>query len=129
MNITTKYSLGDRVYPITLKMETETKQCEECSGRGYVLTDTGRERQCDRCYGRGELNIRSYNKYIVETGSYGVIGKVEVEFYGADNSQTKIKYMLDSTGIGSGVLWPENKIFFTKEEAQAECDKRNKEGG
>jgi hypothetical protein len=36
-----------------------------------------------------------------------------------------VEYMLGSTGIRSGSIWRERDAFASREEAQAECDKRN----
>ncbi len=128
MKIETKYSLGDFVYQIStykgnVKVPTN---CPVCKDEGIVKLNK-KDYCCPECRGYTYHTIEGDIKWYVKN-EIGCIGKVGVEIY-ADKYKNKdeIKYMLDITGIGSGTLWEENRLFLTIEEAQAECDKRNKE--
>jgi len=56
----------------------------------------------------------------------GIIGKISIVSYATENNY-RVKYMLDSTGIGSGTVHNECDIFGSEEEALVECSKRNAE--
>jgi hypothetical protein len=55
------------------------------------------------------------------------IGKITVEIIAREwlETETRAGYMIFATGIGSGTMWPEDVLFASVEDAQAECDKRN----
>jgi len=48
--------------------------------------------------------------------------------YGPQEGFYEEKYMCKETGVGSGTVHDGSTLWPSKEEAQAECDRRNKEG-
>lgn len=125
MKIKTKFDLGDNVFPIDEVIEEKQVKCFECSGRGYYETDTEKVSRCEYCYGRGASKGRGEREWRIDEDSYGFIGKISTEVYQKGYGESKCRYMLNSTGIGSGRIWDEKDLFKTIEEAQMECDKRN----
>lgn len=128
MEIKTKYSLNDFVYPIFKGGYEKYEKCELCNGNGEVLiANTERETACPDCYGQGGMNKWQEEKWRVSLDSASKIGKVSVELYANryKSHKDEIRYMLQSTGVGSGTLWSEENLFATEIEAQGECDRRN----
>ena len=127
MEITTKFNLGDYVYPIIRSGYNGFKKCETCGGNGYVtIKENGKEIDCPECYGEGGHEEWISERWMVSSESLGMVGKVSAElYYDDDNGQSRYTYMLSSTGIRSGTVWYEKDLFLTKEEAQTECDLRN----
>ena len=139
MNIETKYEFGDEVYSILHGRKEVKSACGFCSGTGYILGANEESRMCPLCYGRGSAIEWEDEAWNVRDG-FLTIGQVRVESTKSkgregeevfDNfkpqSKYKEDYMCEETGIGTGSLWNVDKLFPTKEAAQAECDKRNKE--
>lgn len=130
MDIKTKYNFGELVYPISYKTE-EIKvfhNCPLCKDKGLVMLNN-QEYTCPECRGY-TYHIEDGDIEWYVTKDQGKIGRIGVEFYaskyeGKYGNESTIKYMLDSTGIGSGTLWKEEDLFLSLEEAQAECEKRN----
>lgn len=139
MKINTKYSLNDRVFLIESKKEHFLLPCTACSGEGFIDLNNGKRHLCPECYGRkshtnyksekwlpsmeltiGKITASTMN--IDKTGMFDNIGE-----YKEGNTTKEIVYMAYETGIGTGTNWPENRLFSDKEQAQVECDKRNKE--
>ena len=127
MIINTKYNLGDLVYQLRTRTEhiKVATNCPVCKDTGFVEM-VGEEYVCPACNG----NIYHINYGDLESytdGDSGRIGKVAVDIYDREyKDNDEYEYMLDSTGVGSGVCWKEENLFSSKEEAQMECDIRNK---
>lgn len=130
MKIETKYSLGDFVYPINTRFESVKVpiNCPVCNDKGKVeLND--KSYTCPECRGYTYHTVDGDIKWYI-TDYKGHVGKINLGLY--DNkykhsNHDEIRYMLDSTGVDSGSLWDEENLFLTKEDAQLECDRRNKE--
>jgi hypothetical protein len=113
--MTNKYNIGDEVYLLLEKYNTDVIPCVTCEGLGNLKTVSGVEVKCAQCGGRGSTrhgyNTQEVLKYKIEIEAIAIIYNniCYTNYY--DNSETK---------------WFEEKdMFLTKEEAQAECDKRN----
>lgn len=52
------------------------------------------------------------------------IGKVEIhQFAPKYGYKSVVEYMLEETGVGSGQVWKEERLFATEEEAKEFCNK------
>ena len=127
MEITTKFNLGQKVYPIRSFRKELITTCPICDGIGEV-TISGKEYTCPECCGSGTRTLVEPQKWQVVDEYISKIGKIAVELY-AERYQKRneghTRYMLGATGVGSGTLWNEDDLFATIEEAQAECERRN----
>lgn len=126
MLIETKFNFNDDVYPISLKHETKWIPCKLCNSRGFITLADGEEVDCPKCYGtKGEKKYMP-QKWMIDYEHIGKIKNIKFDLYNnKKHGQSKKDYMLDSTGVGSGTLWPEENLFKTDKEAEIECDKRN----
>jgi Zn finger protein HypA/HybF involved in hydrogenase expression len=123
----TKYNLDDKVYPILKTHTYQWIQCKSCSGTGKIKLNDGEIIYCPKCYGRcGEKEIDK-KIWIIDYEHIGKIGNVRTENYSKKyrSEKDEVRYMLDSTGVGSGTVWHEEDLYLTEKEAQVECDKRN----
>jgi len=130
MRIETKYNYRDIVYPISTRFETlkVSTNCPACKDKGKVELN-GNEYTCPKCRGYTYHEVEGDIEYYV-TFSQGKIGKIDINLYdpkyeGKYGNISEIRYMLDSTGIGSGTVWEEDNLFKSRDEAQIECDRRN----
>lgn len=137
MDIKTKYNFGDKVQQIWMTKKTEFKKCSFCDGCGKIYGKDGNEKQCPQCYGRLGWDVQVGEGFAIEKEL--TIGEVRIEWkcdyksdsdtpfdnYGDQTEYFKEVYMCYETGIGSGTLWPVERLFPTIEEAQAECDRLN----
>lgn len=135
MQITTKFSIGDTVYPITEKKTPVLVSCPRCNGIGTMQLMSGDEIPCNYlgCE-RGKICTGSKHKW-QRAHVHGVVGQIRVEVtagefcynYKSENGGdgTAILYMLDSTGVRTGTLWDEADLSTSLKDARAECDRRN----
>lgn len=135
MNINTKYNIGDLVYTVIEKDAYRKIACKCCKATGKVLID-GNDYTCPKCDGNSSHKVCSGRRFLVWES--GVVGKITTEHEVNTDSNSnmftvdvnngigaEIKYMIDSTGIGSGTLWNEDRLFPSREEASAFCDVEN----
>ena len=121
-----KFELGQKVYAVSSVNDTKRvhKECEVCNSTGLVEV-VGRDEKftCPVCEGRYVTEHYGF-KYVISY-SKATIGNIKTceylkKYY---NAEPEIKYMLKETGIGSGTLWNENRLFATEEEANEFCEK------
>jgi hypothetical protein len=128
MEISTKYSLGDEVYPISRHKKRVVSLCPTCCGDGVVHIN-GKEFSCPDCHGKGVNTIYCNEQWNIEYNIISPVGRVGVELYAAKYNEggdrDTIRYMLESTGVGNGTLWYEDDLFPSAQLAQEACDVRN----
>lgn len=70
---------------------------------------------------------RTLRLYIYVISYYeATIGKIEIEEYAPkykERYKSEVKYMLEETGVGSGTLWREDRLFATYDDAKEFCEK------
>lgn len=123
--LTTKFSVGDTVWFSNTTTEKRRHDCPDCLGEKLwkCTSPAGGEFTvaCPRCSAQyqsdRDLSL-DYAIYVpaVRALTVGLVraSSQEGEGYGEGN-----EYMCNETGIGSGSLYRENKLFATKEEATA----------
>lgn len=132
MEIKTKFNLGDKVYPITYRMEVVKQTCNLCEGKGFVYVKT-KKILCpeEGCYGKGKIEKYIGNKWqLSKIGGipYPItINRIGIEVYNRkykklSEYEDRIYYMEDS----SRSMYFEHNCFASIEEAEKECKKRNK---
>ena len=129
MNIITKYNLGDYIHTVSERREKIriATNCQVCNDSGKItLQDKDKSYTCPECRGNTyHINEGDVEYYVSDRS--GEIGNVRAEIYDKKykREETRIIYMLDSTGVGSGTLWYEEDLFLTDADAKAECVTRN----
>jgi len=140
MKLESKYNFKDTVFPVIPVNKHDFVSCAFCGGEGNIVGKDQKSRVCPECWGRGGNNTWISRDWRV--GQSLTIGQIRIETrcdhkadeddeyaffdnYGDQKYYKKTEYMCYETGIGSGSYWNEDRLFFTKEEAQSECDKRN----
>jgi hypothetical protein len=135
--VDTKYDYGQHLYCLTRSnVDLPAVCCDACEGEKVVVV-RGEKFSCPKCGGKGVL-VKTAHGWIV--GGSGTVGHVRATRARVDNFTnfewwepepvegsllTRVEYMLDSTGVGSGTIWPEGNLFPSRESAQAEADSRN----
>lgn len=120
-----KYEVGQKIYAVSSTSNIRQKHvdCALCNSTGKVKVE-GRDEKyvCPVCHGKTETEHFGY-KYEI-TYPQATIGKVEIDEYAPEYSyKSEVKYMLRETGVGSGRLWKEDRLFATEEEANEFCEK------
>lgn len=136
MNFKTRYSCGDKVWHIHPGRKSWWEPCGICGGRGRIVGLDQTFYNCPKCYGRGGETKYGEDAWLVESGPL-TVGQVRFEFtgkqdgiddtfgnFGPQTEETKIEYMCVETGIGPGSVLREERLFPSKEEAEAEAAKR-----
>lgn len=122
MEIKTKFNLGDTVYTIASYSQKVNTKCPICDGKGFVeIKDNDFVCPNKECH---EGYLISYEEVKWHVSLKSTIGKVAAEIDIIHNT-LRVDYMLKATGIGSGAVWHECKLFATIKEAQERCDKLN----
>jgi hypothetical protein len=129
MIITTKFDIGDYCVPIRLMKVSVFIPCTTCDGTGRATLKNEQTISCPTCYGRKGATEWHDARWGILPDAPGDVGKIEATRYDPfsqhhrDDSRTR--YMLWSTGVGSGSVYSEDDCFASRDEAQAECDARN----
>ena len=140
MEIKTRFDFGDKPWKIWTTPTREWKACGFCGESGRIIGKDNESRCCPDCYGRkggcvhinkgwdvmGQLTIGEIK---VETRAEDSVGYGDSMFsnFGPQKAFYKEGYMCKETGIGSGTVHYDTELFHSKEDAEAECKKRNAE--
>lgn len=117
-----QFSIGDKVSAIQQGRQQYFKPCELCDGTGSIIVKM-QHLKCPECYGtRGRFEYKDTAWYVSYT--LLTIGQVRMEH--TKGESPKFIAMCKETGVGSGTLHNMDSFYPSLEEAQAECDKRNK---
>lgn len=123
MKIDVKYNVGDTVWVAADEVVTKQRTCPDCNGtkKWLVHTPSSEEFQvdCQTCRrGWTSTGVLSYSERIALPWE-GTIGSVRID----TNAKTApVNYMLNETGVGSGTIWPEDRLYSSEEEAQAAAE-------
>jgi hypothetical protein len=130
--IATKFSIDDKVWCARIRTEKRQHPCPDCLGaKEWAVTSpagTAYAFRCPRCSARYAANHDSsldYNVYIPHADNL-TIGSVRID---TSDRERPVSYMCRETGVGSGSVYDECKLFPTQEEAiafaQTEADEAN----
>lgn len=122
-----RFKVGEKVYAVTSVFDVRHNHvvCNVCDSTGFVeVKGKVGKFACPACYGAMTTERYGY-KYVI---SYckATIGKIEIQEYAPkymNKYKSEIKYMLEETGVGSGTIWREDRLFATEEEANDFCEK------
>lgn len=122
-----KFKIGQKVYAVLNESNSRRVhvKCDVCNSTGRVkVNGRSEDYTCPMCRGETETKHDGY-KYVISCYE-AKIGKVQIEEYATEyknNYKSKVTYMLDQTGVGSGQIWSENRLFATEKEASDFCEK------
>jgi hypothetical protein len=129
--ITTKYSVGDRVWHGWTTTERKQHPCPDCLGqrKWQAKSPAGGEFEfsCPRCassyHGNRDLSL----DYTMHTAAVTplTVGSVGFET-NYQTGQLEPRYMCNETGIGSGTVYYERDLYPTEDEARRAADTRAK---
>ena len=129
MELKTKFNIGDKVTGISHYRKEVFIPCLTCDGIGEI-TIKDKNFKCPDCYGEGgntEYKTKEWNTANDEEGmsGYNNVIKIDIDI---TKEEVKIRYLLGRkySKSYSGTLWDEDDLFKTTEEAEAECERRNK---
>lgn len=129
MKLESLYDTNQTVCMVSYEDAKRVVECATCLRTGKVMIGA-EEFICPKCNGRS-VHIQWNGRKWFVTGD-ARIGKIEIKLqtmgYDSDdepNGIPHVRYMLDSTGVGSGQVWHEKDLFLSREDAQIACDKRN----
>ena len=131
MDIKTKFNFGQRIQHINRGNQQVNIVCPLCHGKKEVQVVSSDEYvTCPKCYGDGYKTEYKPTMWYVPEDSYSnfVIQHIGINLHNPNNKKWNEKrnwiyYMNDS----SGTMYDEKDCFASIEEAQAECDRRNRE--
>lgn len=132
--LTTKYSVGDTVYHASTTSERKRHPCPDCMGAGKwkATSPAGSEYDfpCPRCsaqYNADRDLTLDYSAYVPFVYRL-TIGSIQVNTAKGSYDEGS-RYMCLETGVGSGSIYDEARLFETEEEAakaaQALADGQN----
>lgn len=130
MKFASKYDLGARVVSIfQTSVKLPPEKCSACDGEGSCEL-RGQRFNCPKCSGQKQTQAHGYGWVI---GDGGVIGRIDATAYaGGATPHGDDEYLRDGvaytymlTSSGSGTVYDEANLWPTREEAIAECNRRN----
>lgn len=124
-----KYALGQTLWTIHRVQREVRETCPVCTGEGR-LAIAGEMFACPKCHSARVL-LR-WDKASWSVTGRGDVGCIDIRatserFAESTRGEANplIRYMLDSTGVGSGTLWNEECLWPSQEDAMAECARLN----
>lgn len=120
--INTKFSIGDVVFFATTTVATKSHPCPDCLGkREWETTSPAGHKYtfaCPRCsapfLSNSDLSLQ-YNARVANVAKL-TIGQVRIVTPQV-SEYDKTQYMANETGIGSGTLYDEDKLFASETDA------------
>lgn len=125
---TPRFAIGDKVWDVSIHIESGQHDCPDCFGsRQWTAVSTAGETfaiNCLRCaqsYAGLPRDVPplAYQKSVYTTREL-TIGSVRVDT--AASHGDPVSYMCEETGIGSGRVYNESKLFTSEEEARASAE-------
>lgn len=121
--IETKFSVGDVVFYASTTTETKQHPCPDCLGerKWKALSPAGDEFSfgCPRCSAR----YSSFDKLNLNyTAHVGYVRRLTIGSVRHDSHKPETLYMAYETGVGSGNLYAENRLFADEGEARRCAD-------
>jgi hypothetical protein len=124
--IETKFNLGDKVWVSDHSRVNEFIQCPDCLGSGIWSTTLPNGEtfpiECPTC-AHGYEGSRGFISGPLVYGPKvweGTVGSIGVDTY-SSRPEERVRYMLNETGVGSGTIYYEFRIFPDRESALAEA--------
>ena len=128
MKFKSRFNLGDKVYYVGTRTTRQYDRCQACGGAGRVEIN-GNTFSCNACSGLGRKELPWKEEWFV-SDKIGTIGMIRAELTDAEwvsgkEERFEETYMIDISGVVSGTVHNVSNLFTTREEAEAECIKRN----
>lgn len=128
MQINTKFSQFDEVFPLYQEQIIEKKYCEICSGTGEVQfpKDNSHSYECPACLGEKLVEEKVEVLWKVREECIGTILRIHLTV--EDSGEVKESYRVAvQTGPDSTATYfiSGNNLFGSRKEAELECDIRN----
>jgi hypothetical protein len=119
-----RYKHGDIVWTYHINSTKALHECPDCLGtKKWEATSPAGEKHtvsCPRCESMSYLDRSipplTYTKSVVEVRRL-TVGSIQVDTK-ERNGGPQISYMAHETGIGSGSIWAEDRLFATAEAAE-----------
>lgn len=123
MNVETKLSVGDKIFPIGCSINEVEDTCDVCNGEGQI-TVSKKKFECPECYGKGYNTRVEPKEWRILDWATGKVNEVRVE---STKKETKIYYFPKTQrGILGNYFYEEN-VFKTEKEALEVCIMKNKD--
>ena len=123
--IETKFKIGDIVWLADSSREEIRETCPDCLGTRYwsVTTPAGDEFECDCDTCRLGYEVRGFVTRwdFVGRAPSLTIGSVRVD---TDDEKHAVSYMAIETGVGTGLIWYEPRLFASKDDALKAAEAR-----
>ena len=141
MRFETQFNFKQEVWEVRQCMVNEWVPCSFCAATGKIKGAGGEERMCPECHGR--LGRHEVKGLAWAAGGPLTVGQIRIEHtcastggegcifdnYGPQKEQRKEEYMCYETGIGSGSIHRDYELFASREEANAEAERKNADSG
>lgn len=131
MKITTKFSIGERVWVIARSHVYQPHPCRTCNESGSIEIQ-GDTFVCPRCSGR-KMEQRGCERWHVDRSD--VVGQIRFEATKPLEYHDSVSeggfteaYMLETSGVGSGSVYDARQLFAAEDHAETECLRRNSGG-
>jgi len=120
MIITTRFSIGDKVWLGTTRWANKSVVCKACGGDAKFCVGckdgTTISVKCPRCSGFGVDNFYDFRPIVEEL----TIGSVRFDSHDKGEEES---YMCCETGVGAGSIFTGCVLFATREEAEEAASK------
>ena len=127
MEIKNKFEMGQKVYyvgGVHVEYEQVHVPCEIYDSTGEIEIK-GHTFKCPHCGGKCHNDPEHKKTFFSKPSTISItIGQIRVKI---TEKKKEVQYMCKETGINSGTVYPENRLFATYEEACQFVEKANEE--
>jgi len=127
MEFKTKYNNGDELYIICKHMTYKAEICKTCDNDPLGVKIRGVNFECPACGGYSS-QIEDTVKWEIHKLRSGKVERINIESYTkvfGQHKPLKITYMLSIIGMRNELFWDEDVLFWSFDDAIAECNARN----
>jgi hypothetical protein len=124
-----KYRIGQRVFYASEISDTVTHPCPDCLGTKLwkVITPAGAELEaaCQRCgsYSSRDIPSLQYRTWVASVQPL-TIGSIQIDTNAGRGGwrEDPVRYMCSETGVGSGSVYNESKLFASEDDAKVAAE-------
>jgi len=116
-----RFSEGDIVWHYTTVSERVRTTCDSCEGRGNHRLPNTRDVVCPKCHGIGMMYHQPFTRYAVQQLTIGSV-RYDSAPTRIGSDQEPFSYMCVETGVGSGSVYYESKLFSSEDDAVAHAE-------
>lgn len=113
-----EFNINDTVYHATVYWMHKPRECVTCAGQAHLtaISAIGTHKiPCPTCAGKGNDGFYEYDPLVEKL----TVGSIRLD---TTSKKSIFEYMCKETGVGSGTLYSESRLFHSEKEAKKQAE-------